>query len=165
LVRGLEERHGLKQYPRTYSVDARTRRALDAVAIAPLGLIIGVGLLDLVGLVNKRLTPSTLLAIGFLAGLYALLISRSTHRRVILYEDGIEVLTWFSVRKLKCSEMLGRRMGKLAWQAGSFYIIVPSDRAARELKLPPFLHVDKDFFAWMEGIPRLKNEGRSANSP
>jgi hypothetical protein len=148
----------LKQYPRAYSVDARTRRALDAVAVAPLALVIAVSLLDVAGLVNKALTPFALFAMGILATLYALLFSRSAHRRVILYEDGIDVSAWFSVRELKRSEILGRRMGKLAWQAGgsSFYIMVPTDKAARELRLPSFLHMDKDFFSWMEGISSIR---------
>jgi hypothetical protein len=110
------------------------------------------------GLVNKALTPFALFAMGILATLYALLFSRSAHRRVILYEDGIDVSAWFSVRELKRSEILGRRMGKLAWQAGgsSFYIMVPTDKAARELRLPSFLHMDKDFFSWMEGISSIR---------
>jgi hypothetical protein len=39
---------GPKQYPRVYSVDACTRRAVDAIALAPLALIIAISLLDLV---------------------------------------------------------------------------------------------------------------------
>jgi hypothetical protein len=148
----------LKQYPRAYSVDARTRRALDAVAIAPLALVIAVSLLDLAGLVNKAVTPLALFAMGFFALLYALFFFRRTHRRVVLYEDSIEVSAWFSSRKLRRNEILGRRMGGLDPQNayGSFYIIVPMDKAARELRLPCFLHVDKDFFSWMKEIPNIK---------
>ena len=148
-----------KQYPRTYSVNARTRRALDAVAMAPLALVIAVSVLELAGLVNKALTPFVLFAMGFLAVLYTLLLSRSAHRRVILYEDAIEVSGWFSARKLKRSEILGCRMGGTGPRNvhGSFYIIVPTDKDARELRLPRFLHVDKDFFSWMDGIPSVTN--------
>jgi hypothetical protein len=126
--------------------------------MAPLALVIAVSLLDVAGLVNKAVTPLPLFAMVFFALLYALFFFRRTHRQVILYEDGIEVSAWFSVRELKRSEILGRRMGKLAWQAGggSFYIMVPTDKAARELRLPSFLHMDKDFFSWMEGIPSIK---------
>jgi hypothetical protein len=72
-----DEQERLNKYPRTYSVDSRTRRALDAVAIAPLALISAISLLDLVGLVNNAVTPFDLLALGFFAGIYAFLISRT----------------------------------------------------------------------------------------
>jgi hypothetical protein len=149
----------LKQYPRAYSVDARTRRALDAVAMAPVALVIAVSLLDLAGLVNKALTPFVLFGMGFFAVLCALLLSRSAHRRVVLYEDSIEVSGWFSARKLKRTEILGRRLGGTDPRNihGSFYIIVPTDKDARELRLPRFLHVDKDFFSWMDKIPSVNN--------
>src|SRR5580692_3409261 len=101
---------GPQQYPRVYSIDARVRRAHRAIGIAPLALIIAVSLLELTGLVIKPLPPSALLAMGFLGGLWALLVSRRAHRQVILYEDGIELSGWFSVRTLKRSEILGRRM-------------------------------------------------------
>jgi hypothetical protein len=89
----------LKQFPRAYSVDARTRRALDAFAMTPLGLVMAFSLLDVAGLVHNAPTPLALFAMGFLALLCGLLLSRSAHRRVILYEDGIEVLGWFSTRQ------------------------------------------------------------------
>jgi len=143
----------LKQYPRTYSLDARTRRALVASSSAPLALIIAVSVLKVAGLANKNLTPTQLLAVGFVFALFALFGSSSAHRRVVLYEDGIGVFGWFSSRRLNRSEILGRRMGK--WRNGSYYIIVPVDKSARELRLPPLLHMDKDFFAWMKGIPRV----------
>jgi hypothetical protein len=127
--------------------------------MAPLALVMAFSLLDVAGLVINAPTPIVLFAMGFLALLYGLLLSGSAHWRVILYEDGIEVLGWFSARQLKLSEILGRRMGGTDPRNvhGSFFIIVPTDKAARELTLPPFLHVDKDFFSWMDRIPRVKN--------
>ena len=151
---------GLTQYPRVYSMDARTQRALDAIATAPLGLVIGISVLDVAGLVYKALAPSALAAMGFFAGICALLGYQHTHRRVILYEDAIEVSGWFSSRKLTRSEILGyRRKGMSAWQArgGNLYIIFPADKSARVLRLPSFLHTDKDFFSWMEGIPKTED--------
>jgi len=85
--------------------------------MAPLALIIAVSLLDLAGLVNKALTPSALLAMGFLAGLYALLLSSVAHRRVILHEDSIEVIGWFSARKLKAARFLAAKWGREAFTA------------------------------------------------
>jgi hypothetical protein len=72
-------------------------------------------------------------------------------KRVVLYEDAIEVKTWLSTRKLMRSEIRGRRMGTNG--RTSFYIMVPVDSSTRNLKLPPMLHLDKAFFAWMKAIP------------
>jgi hypothetical protein len=124
-----------KKYPRTYSLDARTRRAFIAIGVAPLALVIAVAILKMTGVVSNTLSSIALLSAGLVAGLYGLIISGSVHRRVILYEDGITVWSWFSSRRLSRSEILGKRMGKLAWQ------VVPVDRSAKELRLPPFLHV------------------------
>jgi hypothetical protein len=152
----------LKQFPRTYSIEARVRRAIYALAMAPPALVIGGSLLQLAGLVIKPFAPAALLAMGFLAGLYALVISRSAKERVVLYEDGIEVLGGlFSARKLKRSEILGRRIivaSRYVW--GPRYIIIPADKTVKELRLPPCLSVDKDFFSWMEEIPIIKNRGQ-----
>jgi hypothetical protein len=155
-----EEQRDLKQYPRTYTVDARTRRDLDAIAVALPALFICVIGLSLVGIVpkNNNDTLPDLLAIGFVVGLLAFLGIRSTHRRVVLYQDGIEILGWFSARRLKRSDILGRRMGDAGRFGPAFYIIVPVDRNARALNLPSALHVDKDFHSWMDGIPKLTKD-------
>jgi hypothetical protein len=155
-----------KQYPRVYSVDARTRRAYEAAGLAPLALIIAVGLLDAVGLVSKAVYPLPLLVFAVLAGLYALFVFRWARRQVILYEDGIELLGVFSSRKLKRSEILGRRMGGTDPRnahGGSHYVIVPVNKPERELRLPAYLNVDKDFRSWIDGIPKIA-EGKSLNS-
>lgn len=155
---------GLKQFPRVYSTDARTRRANEAIGLAPLAIIIAVGLLDAAGLVNKAITPLALLAMAVLAALCALLVSRWTRRRVILYEDGIELSGVFSTRKLNRSEILGRLMGGTDPRnahGGAHYVIVPMDKAERVLRLPPSLKMDEDFQAWMESIPKITKGGRS----
>ena len=159
-----QQNHG--QYPRTYTVNLRARRAIDAISV---GLITVFAALTIFGSVRPNArrvaAPSGLLAIGGI-GVVALGASWRAHQRVTLYEDGIEVQSWFSVRQLKRSQILGSRMGKLAWQAGgsSYYIIVPSDTSTRELQLPAFLHVDNEFFSWMAAIPRLPDHGRTRDS-
>lgn len=144
-------------YPRTYTVNTDTVRALDAVACAPVGLFVALLFLQVAGLLYSPVSLINLLAAGSIAGLLTLIMYNRNHRRVILYEDGIAVRSWFSCRKLNRRDILGRRMGRLGWQAGggSFYIIVPVDRSRGELRLPPFLHLDRDFFDWIEEIPRL----------
>jgi hypothetical protein len=44
------------------------------------------------------------------------------------------------------------------WEDWLFYIIVPADKAKRELRLPAFLHVGKDFSSGTRGIPKIKDE-------
>jgi hypothetical protein len=38
----------------------------------------------------------------------------------------------------------------------AYYIVVPMERSKRELKLPPFLRVDKFFFFVDEDDPQVK---------
>jgi hypothetical protein len=88
----------------------------------------------------------TMLWMDFSAARFALLISSRANRKVILYQDAIEVCGWFSTRKLRRDEILGRRMGPISAQGGgSYYIIVPADESAGELGLPPHMTVDKVF--------------------
>jgi hypothetical protein len=151
---------GTKQYPRVYFVEARVRHAGNAIALSPLALIISVGFLSLAGLTYKAVTPSALLVMCFLAGLWALLLASPAHRRVVLHEDGIEVLGWFSARKFNRGEILGRRMeGTRSVYGVAHYVIVPVDKAARVLRLPSCLHVDEDFRSWMDGIPKVTKNG------
>jgi hypothetical protein len=155
---------GLQQYPRNYSVNARTRRDAHAIALSPLALVVAVSLLRLTGLASKAVTPAALLVMGSVAGLWGLLLSSPAHRRVVLHEDGIEVLGWFSGRKLNRSEILGRRMeGTRSVYGIAHYVIVPVDKTIKVLRLPTHLNEDKDFRAWMDGIPKLI-KGGGANS-
>jgi hypothetical protein len=99
----------------------------------------------------------------FLAGLWALLLARPVHRRVVLHDDAIEVLGWFSAHKLNRCEILGRRMGGTDPRnahGGPHYVIVPMDKTERVLRLPPDLKMDEDFRAWMESIPKITEGGR-----
>jgi hypothetical protein len=50
-------------------------------------------------------------------------------------------------------------MGKI-YRGGSYYIIVPVDKGTGALRLPPYLNMDKNFFSWMKGIPKIKKGQR-----
>jgi hypothetical protein len=151
---------GAKQYPRVYLVEAQVRRAGNAVALSPLAVVISVGFLSLAGLTNKPVTPVALLVMCFLGGLWAFLLARPAHRRVVLHEDAIEVVGWFSARKLNRGEILGRRMeGGQSVYGPAHYVIVPVDTAARVLRFPSRLHVDEEFRSWMDGIPKVAKDG------
>lgn len=155
-----EEAKSLNQYPRTYRIRDDVRRAGDAIGLAPLALITALCVLEQVSrlinvaLVRVAVTPFQLIVFVAFATVYAILFSSLARRRVVLYEDGIAVLGVFSTRKLKRSEIRGWRMVPSHLRAASCYIIVPADSAARELRLPPSLDVDKDFFSWMNEIPK-----------
>lgn len=146
-----------RAYPRIY----RSVRSAK-VMFNGLGVIFTIFALrpiyDFFFVTNRRIAAGDLLGFSLLAG-FALRSFFFVDRRVILYEDAIEVETWFSKRKLNRTEISGYRMGRLAWQAGggSYYIIVPLDSGKRELKLTPLFRSDKAFFAWMRTIQHLKS--------
>jgi hypothetical protein len=146
-----------KRFPRTYQMDATARRFSKGVAIFLFGFVV-VPIFHLTGILEP---PRSRLAVALVAFPFAALLVWMwffVDRRVTLYENAIEVAGWPSTRKLTREEILGRRMGKLPLRAGggSYYIIVPLDRSKRELKLPPFLHMDELFFSWMKTLPRVK---------
>jgi hypothetical protein len=61
---------GLQQYPRVYSVDARTRRDFHAIALSPFALTFAISLLRLAGLASKAVTPTALIVMGLATGLW-----------------------------------------------------------------------------------------------
>jgi hypothetical protein len=155
----------MKPYPLVYSVDARFRRASNAIALSPLALVISLGCLSLAGLTYKPVASSTLVVMFFFTGLWAVGLASPAHRRVVLYEDSIEVIGWFSSRKLRRSEILGRRMGGTQSVYGPpHYVVVPADKTVRVLSLPPSLEMDKDFRSWMDRIPEVPKGGGDNNS-
>jgi hypothetical protein len=144
-------------YPRQYRVDASTRRVLIGIGIVLASFFVMMSALHIAGVMKKPLAAGDVVADVVFAA-WAFWISAAASRRVILNENSIEVIGWFTRRKLMREEIRGHRMGRLAWQAGggSYYIVVPIDEHTRELKLPPFLHCDKPFYAWMRTIPHIK---------
>jgi hypothetical protein len=142
-----EEQNIPKGYPRTYHIDASARRFVYGLGIFLIGLFLGVTPLHLLGLFKKSLDPLSLALMDALVIAVVIWACMRVNRRVILYEDAIELAQPFSRRRLGRDEILGRRTGQLPVQAGgsSYYIIVPADGNQRELKMPAFLHVDKCF--------------------
>jgi len=148
-------------YPRTYKMERANRRFVHGFGIFFVTFLLAATPLHLLGFMKHPLHPSQLALMDILVVAFVICGSLRVERRVVLYEDGIEVAGWISSRKLSRAEIRGRRMGKLAWQAGggSYYIIVPLSEQERELKLPFFLHVDKYFRAWMREIPSVEYTG------
>jgi len=147
-------------YPRVYKVDKATRRFFYGFAIF-LVVFLGLTLLNLLGVMKK---PAPLLgsALGDAAvAVIAVISVVSVERRVVLHEDAIEVAGVFSSRRLSRSEIRGRRVGKVPKLGASYYILVPADGSKPELKLPPFLHIEKCFFGWMSAIPEVTRAQRT----
>jgi hypothetical protein len=145
------------EFPLTYQMDASTRRVLNGLAISIPVLLLIISGFNLAGVFQRRTAPIDL---AWMNGLFLVLwiwVGAFTNRRVTLYDDGIEMTGWFSRRRLERKDILGYRMRRLAWQAGgsSFYVIVPSSKNLGELALPPFLHPDKAFFAWIKDLRKI----------
>ncbi len=145
------------EYPRTYRVDTTARHFMIGFGIFLVSLGLFMSVLHVLGIMKRPFAANDAVADIFFVCL-AILISSRVSRRVIVYDNAIEVVGWFSRRKIMREEIQGYRMGRLPKQAGAsyYYIIVPLDEHARELKLPPFLHYDKPFLAWIRVIPHLK---------
>ena len=111
-------------------------------------------LLNLVGLTAvPPLTFREITIAAFFAMLWALPGYAFAYRRVILYEDAIEVCGLFSCRRLNLTEILGRQIQE--GRSDSYYVIVPTDSTKGQLRFPAFLHVDREFHSWIRKIPRL----------
>jgi hypothetical protein len=148
------------QFPRTYTMDPSTIKFFHRLSIFLIALFASLTLLNLAGIIRPSRTPLDLMVTNIPAAALAILVYVGGNRRVTLYENSIEVREWGRARKLRREEILGRRMGKLPKQvgSGSYYIMVPADPGNKEMKLPPLLHVDKLFHAWMNNIPKLNHE-------
>jgi hypothetical protein len=143
------------QYPRTYQMQRDVRifyRGFGAFLLVFMVVMTSLRLNGVMVVGPPIALHDEVLGDTFFAVLCVFMIAVAD-RRVVLYEDAIEVKTWVATRKLMRSEIRGRRTGTNG--RASYYIIVPVDNSARNLKLPPMLHLDKAFFAWMKAIPHI----------
>jgi len=88
---------------------------------------------------------------------FAFCAAATTSERVILYSNGIEVVGWFSRRKLMRDEIRGYRIGRMRGRTGyiPYFILVPLDQNLEDLALPEWLHFQKLFAEFISGIPPL----------
>jgi hypothetical protein len=145
-----------ENHPHCYRVDARTRRLLIGFGVCLTLFGVFMSALHLAGIMRTPLAAGDLYADAGFAG-FAIWLGFLVSRHVVLYEDRVELVTWFSKRTLLREEILGRRMGNSGSKSrgGSFYILVPKDRQAAELRFPPLLRYDKYFWDWMRDIPQI----------
>jgi hypothetical protein len=143
-----------KRYPRAYQMDVIPRSVQKGTAILVFTCV-AVGLLHVAGILEPPRSSLALALVLIPIAALSIWYWFSAHRRVILYENAIEVRGLLSSRKLRREEILGRRMERPSVRI-SIYVIVPIDKSERELKLPPWLPMDKFFFSWMKTIPQIK---------
>jgi hypothetical protein len=154
-------------FPRTYRIDLATRRFFQGFAIFLVIFFSAMTCLHLTGVFARPLSHGDLVWMNLLVVLYAIWSISWANRVVILNEQSIEITGWFGKRALQRGEIEGVRMGRLPVTAGgtSYYIIVPTDRGKRELKLPPFLHTDQQFRSWIASLPRLGRQDSITEPP
>ena len=120
------------KYPREYLPDPYTRRVLIGIGITPLTLALVTSTLRYFGLMNRPAGKGDLIAIA-VSGVLASWFLFMANQRVILYENAIVKVTWFSKRRLD-------REGILGWRGKSYrgytYILVPRDNS-RNMPLSP----------------------------
>lgn len=147
-------------YPRVYRVDRKTRRVIYWIAAIVCGFLFVLTAVDSIRFPERFLGPGQLASTVLFNGIIDALMLAGCLRvfsYVILYEDAVEVKGLFSTRRLRRDEIRGWRMQKSSYPAAIFsYVIVPLDKGTKELKLPPFLHVDKFFYAWKKTIPKVR---------
>jgi len=155
-----QERHN---FPRTYQIAKSTRQFFNGLAIFLLVLFGVMSVLHLAGFMAHPLRHRDLALMDSLVAFFAMWSGWWANRRVILHENAIEVIGWWSEHSFERAEIRAIRMGRLPviTGGGSYYVIVPFDKDKGELKLPPFLHMDSLFFTWIRTIPRMNEPPNS----
>jgi hypothetical protein len=143
-------------FPRIYRVDARTRRAVNALSIALAGFVLFLTVLQLAWHASRRTSLGDLIFVDLAVGAALAWLGSSNNKRVILHRDGIEVAGWFYSRKLRFAEIRGRQTtGSSRLPFGYAHIFVPSDSRKRKLALPLYLHTDQIFRDWIKTVPKV----------
>lgn len=121
------------EFPLTYQMDASTRRVLNRLAISIPVLLLIISGFNLAGVFHHRAAPINLAWMNSLIVLLWIWVGSFTNRCVTLYDDAIEMTGWFSRRRLERKDILGYRVGRLAWQAG-VHLFMSSCRQAKTLE-------------------------------
>ena len=109
IASGGQTQHG---GPHIYRVKQTTRRFLYGLSLLLVAFFFVMTVVHLEGFMRRPLSLSQLIAIDSFFTLFALLVCANASRRVLVYENAIEVAGWLSTRKLLRQDILGRRMGR-----------------------------------------------------
>lgn len=136
-------------YPRIYRTEGNAKIVLNGLGIVMSAFAIVI-LYSLFGKGHESVRGVLPVAFSASVGIWFLYMA---NQRIILYEDAIERVTWFSRRKLKREDIRG-------WYGKSYrgytYVLVPRERRAANMYLRPLWRRDKAFFEWMKAIPHIK---------
>lgn len=141
-------------YPRVYPIVKSARRFFRGLAIALVTIAVAGTTGQLMGWIRRTLSvPGMALLDAFFLALAAN-FWLSADRRVALDADAISVTSWTGTRTLRRSEIRGRQFRKGGrYGSYTYLVLLPVEGAGRDLHLPPALHEDQVFHAWMGGIP------------
>lgn len=145
-------------WPRTYGVSLGWK-----LILVPLGVLFaaaGVGGFvflassahDL-GLQTWATLFASAITLGF-AGLGVYIVASALKYRVVLAEDGVELLQPFRSRRLSRAEIQGHRTLR-PQQGPRILVLVPRNPAVRKLKISRILKTDPTFDAWVAGLQDL----------
>jgi len=136
-------------YPRIYRTEGNIKLVFNCLGILMSACAIAI-LYSLFG--GKHVSVSIALPFAFSAGL-AFWIFYMANQQIILREDAIERVTWFSRRTLKRENIRG-------WYGKSYrgytYVLVPHEKRETNMHLRPLWRWDKAFFEWIKAIPQIK---------
>jgi hypothetical protein len=130
------------KYPHEYTPDGLVRLVAILAGFAPLALVLVTSLLRYFGSMNAAFRSSDLIPIA-MTGALALWFLFMVSQRVILYEDGIQKVTWLSSRRLDRENILGWRGGLLR-RGGYTYVLVP--RQLQKYAIAAHLSMGQDIF-------------------
>ncbi len=144
-------------FPRTYRVDARTRQVVNFFLVALAGLFLFLTVLQLARVDSRRSSLGDLIFVNGTIAAVLVWLGSGYNKRVLFYENAIEVVGWFYSRRLNFAEIRGRQTsGSSRLAFGYAYIFVPFDEGKRKLALPPYLHTDQFFRDWIKTIPKIR---------
>ena len=140
---------GAPVFPRIYRMEGTAKLVFNGLGITMSVFAIAT-LHSLFG--GNHESVRSALPVAFFA-CFAFWFFYTANQQIILYEDGIERVTWFSRRMLKREDIRG-------WYGKSYrgytYVLVPRESRGANMYLRPLWRWDKAFFEWMKAIPHLK---------
>lgn len=142
------------RYPRTYEIGGR--RTLNGIAALFACFGVGAPIVTILTHPDRPVQVSNVLTPVLVFSGIALIWAWWANQRVILHEDAIELITWFSRRTLTRDQIAGYRIEHPQSSRGGIrYIIAPRSSGERIMKLPRGLLCDKPFHAWMNKLEQI----------
>jgi hypothetical protein len=134
-------------------VDRRTRQVITKYIGAVVSVLVGVAIASQTKLVRHPRPPADAATFAIAAvavGAFAVL--RLNRNRVVLYDDGIEVVRYpWRPRRLARLDIATRHFHPGGWRQAPYHILVT--REGESVKLPPYLENNAALRAWLKDVP------------